>query len=221
MRTLSDYLALVTHEHQKPNFLAWLTALLQPFVDLQTVAMALPTDFSLTSAVGAQLDVVGLWVGISRNLATPITGVFFSWDTDNLGWDQGQWQGQYQTGDQLTVLDDDDYRLLLQARIASNHWDGTVPGAYAVWNIAFASTGNTLLMQDNQNMSLDIIVLGPGLTAVQTALLLSGELGLKPAGVRIAGYYFTPGPIFGWDAETSIVQGWDQGLWLIPTDAGD
>lgn len=49
-------------------------------------------------------------------------------------------------------------------------------------------------------------------------LLTNGYIALRPAGVRIAGY-FEPDditlPIFGWDAENSLISGWDVGHWMI------
>ena len=215
MRSVADYCGLVTHEHRKPKFLAWIAALVQPFVDLQVLAASLPAAYDLDTAAGAQLDQVGIWIGVTRKLLVPITGVFFAWDTPGVGWNQGQWRGPYQTGDMLFSLGDDDYRLLLKARIASNSWDGTIPGAYDVWEIAFAALPQQFLMLDNQDMSVSIIVIGSPLTNVQRSLLLSGELDLKAAAVRIKGYYFLPrGPIFTWDIDAGLSGGWDQGSWL-------
>jgi hypothetical protein len=215
MVTVEQYLSLLTSEHQgKPLLAARLTAILQPLGDLQNLYASLVTLFDIDTAVGSQLDIVGQWVGVSRTLAVPLTGVFFSWDTDGLGWDQGNWQGPYQTGDTLYELGDDDYRLLLKTTIAKNHWTGKTLSTYDVLQMAFAGTGITILIQDNQDMSIDILVAGP-LTAVQQALLLGGYYTLKGSGVLINGYFFIPEvPLFGFDVENGVVSGWDVGTWL-------
>ncbi|MGC7970039.1 DUF2612 domain-containing protein, partial [Salmonella enterica] len=72
----------------------------------------LPFDFDLDQAIGVQLDAVGEWVGISRNITVPLAGVYFSFDIAGLGFDQGVWKGPFDPDTGLTTLDDDTYRLL-------------------------------------------------------------------------------------------------------------
>src|ERR1039458_1627914 len=128
------YLRLVTSEHiDKPNFIATLTAVLQPLADVQVRLAGMPGIFDLDVAVGDQEDKTGQWVGISRELQEPLTGVYFSLDTVGLGFDQGTWKGPFDPSTYLTALPDDAYRLLLRAKILNNKWDGTIPGAYAAW----------------------------------------------------------------------------------------
>jgi hypothetical protein len=219
MADVSQYAQLITHEHQKPNFLAWLSSWWQGQVDAQNLLATFPEIFDLDVAIGNQLDILGLWIGVTRVLEIPLTGVYFSFDTADLGWDQGLWFGPGANPDVVYELDDDSYRILLRAKIAANSWDGTIPDAYRVWAIAFGPLGYTLLLQDNQDMSLDVIVLGPALSAVMKALLTSGNLDLKPAGVRINGYWqgSLPGaPLFAFDSNTPALAGWDEGAWIVP-----
>ena len=92
----------------------------------------------------------------------------------------------------MVRLPDETYRLLLKAKIGANRWDGTVPGAYEVWESAFADMGSLILMQDNQDMSVVIGLAGTPLDAVMRNLLLQGYLPLKPEGVRVAWYAVAP-----------------------------
>jgi len=217
--TVAKYQALVPAANQKPLFLATLAAYVQGQCDNQNLLAALPDDFDLDLAVGVQLDAVGVRVGATRVLEVPLTGVFFSWGVAGLGWGQGTWLGPYVDGNTLYDLPDSDFRTLLYAVIAKNNWQGTIPGAYAVLAVAFAGLGYTFLIQDNQDMSLTYIVLGPPLSQVMRALLIAGQLTLKPAGVRITGY-FKPSvqgePIFGWGIENATISGWGTGCWLEP-----
>ena len=107
--------------------------------------------------------------------------------------------------------------LLLKAKIGANRWDGTVPGAYEVWESAFADTGSLILMQDNQDMSVVIGLAGTPLDAVMRNLLLQGYLPLKPEGVRVAWYAVAPerGPLLGWNCETGGLSGWGKGIWPV------
>lgn len=209
-----DYPALATARHKKPKFLALLEALTAPFAKVQDLLATFPTEFDVDFAVGAQLDAVGLWVGIGRWLTLPLEGVYFSWEEPGPGWDEGIWKGPYDPDSGLTRLDDDSYRRLIKARIAANHWNGTIPGAYAVWAAAFADSKCRLVIQDNQDMSMTVGIAGDYPDAVFKALLMGGYIPLKPEGVRIKWYAVTPdgGPLFAWDCETPELAGWPDEL---------
>ena len=89
----------------------------------------------------SQLDAIGLWVGITRQVQTPITGVYFSLDTAGLGFDQGNWQGPYDPSYGITSLDDTTFRAAIRIKIGINTWDGTLPSYQAILNNALASMG--------------------------------------------------------------------------------
>lgn len=219
---ITQYLGLIASEHRdKPKFVASLSVLAQGLADAGAVAAALPGYFDLDTAVGVQLDQVGLWIGRTRNLAIPISGVYFSWDTANVGWDQGIW---YQTGDptsNIVSLPDEQYRLLLKATAAANGWNGTVPDAYTIWSILFEGTGYGILIFDNQDMSMDLALYGKVPDAVTLALFEGGYLDLRPEGVRIR-QYITPtadSPLFALDIENAAMAGLDVGCWANFTTA--
>lgn len=213
---ITDYLNLITSEHRdKPKYVAMLSALIQGLADVKAVAQSLPQQFDLDTAVGVQLDAVGQWIGRTRILRVPIADVYFSWDTDAVGWDQGVW---YQTGDptdNIVSLPDEQYRTLLRAVAAANAWDGTIPNAYRVWSILFQGTGYGIVIIDNQNMSMDLGLYGQLPDALTIALLESGYLDLRPEGVRIA-HYILPtasAPLFGFGLENAAISGFGVGCW--------
>jgi hypothetical protein len=217
---IAPYLALVTSQHRKQaNYVASLSVVLQGLADGAAATVAVPGLYDLDSAVGAQLDVVGQWVGISRALSVPLTDVYFSLDTEGVGFDEGTWLGPYDPESGLVDLPDDAYRTLLRATIAANQWDGSIPQAYEIWDTLFSGTETTILIGDNGDMSMVFALLGPAPDAVTLALLTGGYLALKPAGVRIAAYLLPSvpdSPLFGFDAETDAIAGFDTGAW--PTD---
>lgn len=213
---VQQYLKLVTSEHAtKPKFMAMLAAVCQPLADLQVVLESIPALFDLDVAVGNQEDILGQWIGASRNIDVPLEGVFFSWATSGLGWGQGNWTSNIDAT-QLVVLPDAQYRTLLFATSAANQWDGTIPGAYEIWNTLFAGTGIGILIQDYGNMHMALALTGPVPDAVTLALFTGGFLNLKPAGVHIDNYY-TPvvpdTPYFGWGVENASISGWSVGYW--------
>lgn len=66
--------------------------------------------------------------------------MYFEWGREAVGWARGSWKGLYDPETGMVRLPDETYRLLLKAKIGANRWDGTVPGAYEVWESAFADT---------------------------------------------------------------------------------
>lgn len=91
---MSKYTELITNYHAtKPKFLAHVDLMTRPLIDVAAATRGLITAFDIDSAVGVQLDILGLWIGRSRVVSQPISGVYFSWDTDGLGYDQGVWRG--------------------------------------------------------------------------------------------------------------------------------
>lgn len=238
---LTRWLGLITSEHKdKPRFVAALSALLQPLADNLDALKSIPPGFDLDSAVGAQLDVVGLWVGRSRFLALPLVGVYFSFDLGGVGFDQGAWKGPFDPVSGLVALPDDSYRTLLRFQVLANRWDGTIPGAYACYSVLFSGPssinwfgfgpvswsgsgpvfwigfGFGLLIQDNGDMTMLLALQGNVPDLITEALLLTGQLELRPAGVRIAGYVFETvagAPFFGFDADTASVAGFDDAAW--------
>jgi Protein of unknown function (DUF2612) len=212
---ISKYVALVTSQHaDKPKFMALLALLVQPIADIIALLESMPDAFDLDKAIGVQLDTVGLWVGVTRNVTVPLPNVYFSLDQAGVGLDQGTLQGPFDPKTGLLSLPDDAYKTLLRATIASNHWDGTIPGAYTAWNTLFAGTGFGILIQDANNMSMVYALTGPVPDAVTLALFTGGYLSLKPATVRISNF-LTPSvpnaPYFGIGVENMAIAGLDNG----------
>lgn len=220
---VDDYLRLITSEHnQQPDFIAMLTAYFQPLVDAQNQALDLPTMFDLDFALGEQLDFIGLWIGRTRFLKTPITGVYFTYD-DGPGYDSGLYIGPFDPVTGLTRLPDEPYRTLLKATAAANQWDGTLPGAYAAYAIMLEGTGFAVLIYDYQDMSMAFALLGPGVPdAITRALFVGGYLNLKPAGVRVRDYIVSANPdapVFAYDIETNPnIGGYDVGAYAEHID---
>jgi hypothetical protein len=212
-----DYLNLVTSEYQKqPNFNAMLSFMVAVQVQVQALLNSMITIFDLsTPPVGSQLDIIGEWVGVSRNVNIPISGVYFSWDGSNfaVGWDYGTWQPS-NLPTSITTLPDDAYLNLIQATIAANNWDGTTTGAYQIWAKVFPQF--IILIQDNCNMTYDLAIIGGIVDSLTLALITGGYIQLRPEGVAISEYFVSidTNPAFCWDVNSTNCKGWDQGSWL-------
>lgn len=217
--TISDYTGRITPQHaNNPKFMATIRALVQPGVDNDHVLSFLTSHcFDIDEAVGIQLDQIGEWVGRARQVRIPISGIYFSLDTLNVGMDQGNWLGQFDLASPataLTNLDDETYRALLRAKIIMNRWDGTATMAAQALELLFTNEPGTFVtIQDNQDMSMTVGISGvvPGILLI--SLLQNGEFDVQPEAVGI-NYLITSvntAPLFGMDIETGAISGFDVG----------
>lgn len=217
MATLSDYLALLPSAHAaQPKFTAMIEAVVGPLADAGAAAGSLPAAFDLDAAVGAQLDAIGLWVGVSRRVSQPLSGVYFSLDVPALGFDHGVWKGPYDGAGGIVEIGDPAYRTLIRAKIGANRWDGTMTQLKALLDMVF-DPGTHVIVQDNQDMTMTVGVAGAQPSALQLAILTNGYIPLKPVGVG-SRYLITSqdgAPIFGFDMQNSYVSGFDAGALAV------
>jgi hypothetical protein len=163
----------------------WLLSVLNIANDISNLLSSIQGAFDLDFAIGAQLDILGLNMGVSR--IVPFQP----------------------SGGASPVLDDDTYRLLLQATRANNNWDGTIGSLYPIWNLLFP--GGQITILDNQNMTATIIMTGSFSLIVQD-LINNGMIVPRPQAVNYT-YEFGSTPFFGFDLNNSFIAGWDTGKW--------
>jgi hypothetical protein len=201
---VDDYSNLITVEHSdKAKFVSTVELSCKPFVDLQAVISEFNLKYDVDTAVGQQLDVVGEWVGISRLLPIPLTGVYFTLDSGP-GLDSGVLRGESDSLTELSSLPDDIYRVLIYSKILNNHWDGSKTQAYEISNRLFALNGYSLFIVDNCNMTMNVGVVGATTPPVIVqAMLLNHLFDIKPASVKIENYIWqtTSGKMFQFDAQ--------------------
>jgi hypothetical protein len=185
MADLATYTDLLPSYHaEQPNFLATLGAALQPLVDIQGALLAMPTDYDVDAAFGGQLDVIGAWVGASRRIVVPITGVYFSNDVVAVGLDEGVWYRNDDPSVAISTLDDETYRLLLKMKIAANKFDGTLDGAQAVFD-SIADVGATVTIHDHFDMTFSVRVAGESPSVLFMDVIRLAAEWVRPAGVGI------------------------------------
>jgi hypothetical protein len=152
------YLNRIVPQHKKPKFMKWLDANIQPFFDGEALLKDMDAAFDLDNSVGLQMNTTGGIVGRARVLSfDPADG-------------------------SSPVLDDGTYRLLQRAKISMNQWDGTIPGIITLWENLFPEY--TLIIQDNQDMTMDLYVIG-FTTPPEQELMARGYIAPKPMGVLI------------------------------------
>lgn len=206
----------VPSQHRnKEKFIKTLRTVLDPVLSLQNLLASIPELYDLDRATGNQLDVVGEWVGRNRFISIPIEGVFFSFDdTEITGFDRGVWCGEYDATSGMTRLDDDSYRFLLKLQILANMWDGTPEKFYSGVRALFDDL--SVVIEDHQNMTIAIGVVGKTLSSAQRALFLQQIAPFKPCGVRIDVFMLPQldnTPLFALDIDTDNLAGFDKGGW--------
>lgn len=222
---MSKYTDLITNYHsQKPLFVDHIDLITRPLSDVAGAMTALIAEFDIDEAIGVQLDILGKWIGRTRVVSQPISGIYFSFDTDGLGFDQGVWQGPYDPDAGFTNLSDETYRIILKAKIAINHWNGTNETLPEILETALAGSGLTMQIVDNQDMTISVWVFPEtDISSVSLELIAAirqGYLTVKAAGVW-AGDIQTPSvetpsvgnKFFGFDIDNNYIAGFDSGAW--------
>lgn len=206
----NDYSALITSEHRdKAKFVAFVQMITSFAVDMTApgntsfdidsdITMLVdssggfgsiggaPAAFDLDVASGVQLDAIGERVGLARTQNVPSFGYI--------------------------ELGDLDYQNVLRARIKSNHWDGSMEGFQDILQSLFPGSPFTLLAIDNQDMTMDIYVVGSTPSSLQQALINSDLIVPRPEGVRINGITHVTDPLFGLDYQNTFIAGLDTGF---------
>lgn len=225
---MSKYTDLITNYHAgKPLFKQHVDLSTRPLTDVSTALSSLITAFDIDMAVGVQLDILGEWIGRTRTVSVPISGIYFSLDTDGLGFDQGVWQGPYDPDTGYTALSDETYRVILKAKIAINSWNGQNDTLPPILDNALAGSGIRMQIVDNQDMTISIWVF-PEIDISQVSLELiaaikQGYLTVKAAGVWGGSIEIpsveTPSEgsrFFGFDMDNDYIAGFDEGSWEKP-----
>lgn len=180
------YLGLLTSEYRlSPKLNALLYVLTKKFDDVTNCMVKFDTSLDLSSAVGPQLDLLGAIVQANRTV------------------------GFQPSGGVSPVLDDNTYRLYIQAKIARNQWDGTIDSLYAIWKQLFPS--GTIVIEDNQNMTANIVLTG-AFTSIIQDLIVNGYIIPRPEGV-LYNYVFGVLPFFGFGSSPGFISGFDTGHW--------
>lgn len=136
MADTEQYLKRFTHYYRNSSkLLAMTELLLRPFIDLQNITKEYCEKLDVRTATGIYLDLIGKILGYSRNIGfTPTSG-------------------------ERTVLTDDEYRKLLQARQFIGRWDGTTKGFEELWAESGISWAQ-IYGVDNTDMTVTYGVMG-------------------------------------------------------------
>ena len=189
MALLDSYLNLITSQHKTRNkYMATVKALLSHSDDIFNCAVYFDDEFDLDLSTGNQENILGSIAGVDRTL-------------------------DFQPDKGLSpVLDNFAYRNLIRSKIAQNMWKGGTLDLNDLWNELF---GEGIIIQDNQDMTIDVVVIGDEFDQITKNMIKKGYIVPKPQSVGV-NFSFADGPVFGYDMETDTVKGYDHANWLDP-----
>ena len=155
---ISTYLNLIPPmNREKPRFISFLSAILSQVSDMDDLRLEMLSAFSLSASEGAQLDILGHLAGASRELP-------------------------YEPASGSRSLADEDFRLLIRARILQDHWDGSNAGLITILHTLFPDSGAAVF--DGQNMTISVTP-PSDISATRLGMLEHGLLLPAPPGIAL------------------------------------
>lgn len=183
---VKKYVDLITSEYyDKPLFKDITYRLLNLSNNATSIIEQISSLFDIETAVGEQLDVIGQYLNLSRNLGLS-------------------------DGTVPSTLDDDTYRMVLKSRVLQYRWNGTIQGLYDIVQTLFPQS--VVLLSDG-NMEYTFGILLGSLPDNFGELMIHGYITPKPMGVKV-NYIIIEDPFFTFDTNTTYNQGWDLGVWV-------
>lgn len=196
----------------KEVFDKYLQLLLVANIELQEVFKDLMQKRSLDTATGAQLDIIGRIVGQPRELIDTALLDYFAFDGYPTAAPYGDLDNPsegglyYSVGDPLagnTLLNDDQYRMFIKAKIIKNTTNVTPNQFLEFLSFVFGTNLSNVLSESNAEF---IVLIGKELTPFERVLVTYSSKGdedyessfiPKPVGVKINYGQFNPDRYFG------------------------
>lgn len=173
---------IIWQYRSKPKALGTIKAIYvetdQTFRNIIQVADILNID----DATGYALDLVGKHVGVSRVLPTAIAKEYFGWLEDDtaLSFNVGEF---YRNGDALhasVVLNDNDYRFFIKARITKSYQTGEISNIVNSIKFVIGEHGNII---DAQDMTMNVLVNSDQLNSLTLYAISKMDILVRPIGV--------------------------------------
>ena len=188
---------------ESPNYIEVIRLLAEDFDEASDIYDYIAKNINVLNARGVWLDLIGDIVGVSRVFEKEIQPVFFGFDDqpNTTGFGQARFRKLDDKTTASSVLNDDDYRVVIIGKIARNYGDVSEVGvATSVLNMTQAD--NVLVYQSGQaTFSVYII----GLISDNIKSILTGtDIIPRAAGVKVNLFFSADGNIFGFADQLGI-----------------
>lgn len=173
---------LIWQYRTKPKALGTIRAIYKETDQTFKSVIQVADILSIDDATGYALDLVGRHVGVFRVLPTAIAKEYFGWLEDNtaLSFNVGEF---YRHGDALTssvVLNDNDFRFFIKARITKNYQTGEISNIVKSIKFVIGKHSNVI---DSQNMTMNILVNSDQLNSLTLYAISKMDILARPVGV--------------------------------------
>lgn len=173
---------LIWQYRTKPKALGTIKAIYKESTNTFKNVIQTTDILSIDDATGYALDLVGYHVGVSRLLPSAIAKEYFGFlkDRTALSFNIGEF---YRYGDALSasvVLNDNDFRFFIKARITKNYQNGEI--ANIVKSIKFV-IGDNCNVIDLQDMTMNIMINGDQLNSLTLYAISKMDILVRPVGV--------------------------------------
>lgn len=195
-----------------PNYIEVIRLLAEDFDEASDIYDYIARNINVLNARGVWLDLIGDIVGVSRVFEKEIQPVFFGFDDqpNTTGFGQARFRELDDKTTASSVLNDDDYRVVIIGKIARNYGDVSEVGvATSVLNMTQAD--NVLVYQSGP-ATFSVYVIG--LISDNIKSILTGtDIIPRAAGVKMNLFFSGDDNIFGFTDQLGI-KGFDVGHFI-------
>ena len=161
-----------------PDFLAYIEALLVPWIELAAALAQVATITDIDLSEGTQLDVLGDLVGILRTVP----------------------RGALVGPDLVDVIaTDEQYRVLIKARAFKN--SSLAHPEDIIESLQLLFPGTTFVFDDLGDMAISVALYGGTLTPFMRSIIVDLDLLPRAAGVKLSVYETTSEFVFGFEGQ--------------------
>lgn len=203
---------IVNQLRDSPNYVEVIRLLAEDFDAASDIYNYIAKNINIMNAMGVWLDLIGDIVGVSRVFDKQIQPTYFGFsDQENVtGFGQARFR---EPGDKTTassILNDDDYRVVIIGQIARNYGDVSEVGvATSVLNMTHAEQ---VLIYHGEPAEFNIYIIG--LVSDNIKSILNGsDIIPRAAGVKVNLFFSGDGNIFGF-ADQPGMKGFDVGRFI-------
>lgn len=215
---MSDFYQLSAAElienqlRESPNYLEVVRLLAEDFDECSDIFEYVAKNININNARGKWLDLIGDIVGVSRVFEKQIQPVFFGFaDQSHItGFEQARFREPDDRTTASSVLNDDDYRVVITGRIARNYGDVSEVGvATSILNMTQAQQ---VLIYQGGPAAFNVYIIG--LVSDNIKSILTGtDIIPRAAGVKVNLFFSGDGNIFGF-ADQSGMKGFGVGRFI-------
>lgn len=203
---------IVNQLRDSPNYVEVIRLLAEDFDASSDIYDYIDKNINIMNAKGVWLDLIGDIVGVSRVFDKEIQPIYFGFSdqTNVTGFGQARFREPNDKTTASSILNDDDYRVVIIGQIARNYGDVSEVGvATSVLNMTQAEQ---VLIYHGSPAEFNIYIIG--LVSDNIKSILNGsDIIPRAAGVKVNLFFSGDGDIFGF-ADQPGMKGFDVGHFI-------